>query len=300
MLYYINLPVSAAIFYFLLILQQMWGERLDNYSVLMSVYFGEKPEYLRQSVESILAQTVQTDDFVLMCDGPLTEELDAVINEYCQSHGDILRVIHLEENRGLAHALNCGLKICKNDLVARMDSDDVALPRRCELQLKKFEEDPQLAIVGGAIDEFEGSPENVISHKHMPESYEDLLRYARMRNPFNHPTVMYRRSVIIAVGSYPSNILHEDYALWGNLLMSGAKACNLPDTLCNMRVDNGLYDRRGGYSYLKQAIKLRWQLYRSGLYTLTSFIVVSSGLTIVCLLSNSIRKVFYHFFLRDV
>lgn len=271
---------------------------LDNYSVLMSVYYGEKSEYLRLSIESILSQTVQTNDFVLMCDGPLTEELDAVISEFCKSHSDILHVVRLEENRGLAHALNCGLKICKNDLVARMDSDDIALPYRCELQLKKFHENPQLAIVGGAIDEFEGSPENVISHKHMPESHEEIFRYARMRNPFNHPTVMYRRSSILAIGSYPANILHEDYALWGNLLLSGAKACNLPDTLCYMRVDNGLYNRRGGCQYLKQAIKLRWQLYRSGLYTLFSFLFVTTGLTIVCMLPNSIRKIVYRSFLR--
>lgn len=271
---------------------------MDNYSVLMSVYFGEKPEYLRESLDSIFSQTIPTNDFVLMCDGPLTEELDAVVYEFSQNYPECLHVIRLEENHGLAHALNHGIKFCKNDLVARMDSDDIALPNRCELQLQKFHEDPQLIIVGGAINEFEGSPNNVISHKHMPESYEDLLHYAKFRNPFNHSTVMYRKSAIIAIGSYPDNILHEDYALWGNLLLSGAKACNLPDTLCYMRVDNGLYNRRGGYQYWKQAIRLRWQLYRSGLYTFPSFILVSCGLTLVCLLPNSVRKKIYRSLLR--
>lgn len=257
--------------------------QFENYSVLMSVYHAEKPEYLRQSMESIFAQTVPTNDFVLMCDGTLNPELDLVIEEAQAAHPDVLRVIRLAENRGLGHALNVGLTKCRNELIARMDSDDVALPHRCELQLQKFAREPELAIVGGAIDEFEHTPDNVVSHKQMPESYESLRRYARVRNPFNHPTVMYRKSVILALGSYPDNILHEDYALWANLLLSGAKGCNLPQTLCCMRVDGGLYDRRGGLAYLKQGIKLRWGFYKSGLYTFWSFLWVSAGLAFVCL-----------------
>lgn len=271
---------------------------MENYSVLMSVYYKEKPEYLRQSVESLFSQTVPTDDFVLMCDGPLTDELNNVISELQQKHGDVLRVVRLEENRGLGSALNCGLHKCKNELIARMDSDDIAPTYRCELQLNKFREDPELAIIGGAIDEFEGTPFNVISHKSMPEEHEEVLRYARIRNPFNHPTVMFRRSVVLAVGGYPDNSLHEDYALWGNMLMSGVKCCNLPETLCFMRVDDGLYDRRGGWPYLRLAIKLRWQLYKSGLYTMWSFLWVVSGLTIVCLVPNFVRKVIYKLVLR--
>ena len=266
--------------------------------MLMSVYSGEKSEYLQQSIQSIFSQTIPTDDFVLMCDGPLTAELDAVIDRFYQERREVLHVVRLEKNQGLAHALNIGLQICKNEFVARMDSDDIALPNRCELQLRRFQENPELSIIGGAIDEFEGSPENVISHKHMPESHEELLRYARMRNPFNHPTVMYRKSSIISIGSYPNNILHEDYALWGNLLLSGAKGCNLPNTLCYMRVDSGLYSRRGGFRYLRQAVKLRWQLYQRGLYTLPSFICVTIGLTIVCLIPNPMRRSVYRSFLR--
>lgn len=265
--------------------------------MLMSVYSGEKPEYLYQSIQSIFSQTVPTDDFILMCDGPLTVELDAVIEIFRQEHSGTLHVVRLEKNQGLAYALNIGLPICKNEFVARMDSDDIALPNRCELQLKRFQDNPELSIIGGAIDEFEGSPEHVISHKHMPESHEELLRYARIRNPFNHPTVMYRKSAILSVGSYPNNILHEDYALWGNLLLSGAKGCNLPDTLCYMRVD-GLYSRRGGFRYLKQAVKLRWQLYQCGLYSLSSFIFVTISLTFVCLLPNSLRRTVYRVLLR--
>lgn len=98
---------------------------MENYSVLMSVYHGEKAEYLRLSANSILSQTVPTNDFVLMCDGPLTEELDAVIEDLLREHSDVLHVIRLEENRGLGDALNAGIQYCKNELIARMDSDDI-------------------------------------------------------------------------------------------------------------------------------------------------------------------------------
>lgn len=264
----------------------------------MSVYHREQAAHLRASMESIFSQTVPTDDFVLICDGPLTDALDGVIADAVRAHPDVLRVVRLEHNCGLSGALNHGLPLCRNELVARMDSDDVALPGRCALQLAAFANDPALSIVGGAIDEFEQTPENVVSHKSMPPSHDEILHYARYRNPFNHPTVMYRRSVILSLGGYPEHNLHEDYALWANLLLSGAKACNLPETLLCMRVDGGLYRRRGGIAYLRQAIRLRWGFYRRGLYTLGSFLYVSAGLTFVCLIPTSLRKSTYRKVLR--
>lgn len=271
---------------------------MENYSVLMSVYQGEKPEFLQLSVKSIFDQTVPTNDFVLMCDGPLTRELDDEIEKILKEYGHTLRVIRLEENGGLANALNIGLTLCRNELVARMDSDDIAVENRCELQLLQFQNNPNLAIVGGAIDEFEGTPNNVTSHKSMPESHDEILSYARVRNPFNHPTVMYRKSAVLEVGGYPKRILHEDYALWANMILNGVQTYNLPQTLCYMRVDSGLYVRRGGLDYLKQAIRLRWHLYQTGLYTFWSFLVTIMALSVVCLIPVSARKLAYRLFLR--
>lgn len=271
---------------------------MENYSVLMSVYHKEQPEFLRQSVESIFAQTIPTDDFVLMCDGPLTEALDSVIADLQKTHGAVLNVVRCEVNRGLSYALNDGLTVCKNELIARMDSDDIAPANRCELQLQAFQEDPQLVIVGGAIDEFEGSLSNVVSHKDMPLTHEDILHYSKKRNPFNHPTVMYRKSAVLAVGSYPHITLHEDYALWANLFANGAKGLNLPQTLCNMRVDSGLYNRRGGWRYFKTAAKFRYHLYRSGFYSLWNFLFVTAALAVVCLVPQDIRRAAYLKLLR--
>lgn len=271
---------------------------MANYSVLMSVYQKEQAEFLQQSIESILSQTVPTDDFVLVCDGPLTEALDAVITQFQISHSNIFHVHRLPANRGLHHALNWGLKMCKNELVARMDSDDIAPPGRCALQLQKFEEDPQLVIVGGAVDEFEDTISNTVARKSMPESAAAIRRYARRRNPFNHPTVMYRKSAVLAAGSYPNIPLHEDYALWVQLLHAGAKSCNLPDTLCHMRVSSGLYDRRGGWAYFKKAAAFRYHLYHTGFSSLSDFLLVTTALVAVCMVPSVIRRTAYRTILR--
>lgn len=271
---------------------------MANYSVLMSVYQKERPDFLLQSMESIFSQTVPTDDFVLVCDGPLTAELDAVIHQFLISHGNTLHVLRLKTNQGLHHALNAGLHACRHELIARMDSDDIACPHRCALQLQIFEEDPSLAIVGGAVDEFEDSISSIVAHKSMPESLEAIRRYARRRNPFNHPTVMYRKSAVLAAGEYPDFPLHEDYALWINLLHSGANGCNLPDTLCHMRVSSGLYDRRGGWQYFKKAVAFRCYLYRTGFCRLRDLLLAVSALAAVCLAPSCVRKAAYQTILR--
>lgn len=271
---------------------------MENYSVLMSVYHKERPEFLRLSIDSMFAQTVPTDDLVLMCDGPLTEALDSVITDLQNTYGSALHVVRCEVNRGLSYALNDGLTFCKHELVARMDSDDFAPADRCALQLRAFDENPDLDIVGGSIDEFQGDPTNVISHKDMPLTYDEILRYAKSRNPFNHPTVMYRKSAVLAAGSYPHFPLHEDYALWAKLLASGAKGLNLPQTLCNMRVDSGLYNRRGGWKYFKTAVKFRYHLLQSGFYNLWNFLYVTAALAVVCLVPANLRTVAYRKVLR--
>lgn len=271
---------------------------MENYSVLMSVYYKEQPEYLRQSMQSVFEQTIPTDDFVLVCDGPLTEKLEAVIVEMQEQYPLILNVVRFETNRGLGPALNDGLLQCKNRLVARMDSDDIASPNRCELELSAFAQNNALSIVGGTIEEFEMNVENILSKKEMPEDHEDIVAFARTRCPFNHPTVMYDKNLVIHSGGYPDLPLHEDYALWVNLLRNGAKTKNLKETLCYMRVDSGLYGRRGGLSYLKTAIKFRWHLYKIDFSGIFEVLYVICALTLVCLVPTALRKLIYKKALR--
>ena len=184
----------------------------QKYSVLMSLYKKENPEYLRLAIDSMLNQTVEPDEIVLVEDGPLTDELYAVLNEYPMLHR-----IKNETNLGLGLALNVGLKECRNELVARMDTDDCSKPERCEKQLARFLEKPYLAIVGSYIDEFVGNPSNVISQRIVPITSEEIYNFAKKRSAFNHPAVMYSKTAVLASDGYTNLKRNQDVDLFGRM-----------------------------------------------------------------------------------
>ena len=227
----------------------------DRYSVLMSVYFKEKADYLRDAINSIWAQTVPTDDFVLVCDGPLTAELDAVIAEMEAAHAE-LHVVRLEKNGGLGNALNVGIGRCKNEMVARMDSDDISRPDRCERQLRVFADHPEVSICSGIVEEFSSSPEIVEARRVPPETNDEIVAFAKKRNPFNHPCVMYKRSAVEAAGGYQDFYLLEDYYLWVRMLLAGYQGYNLQEPLLWMRAGSEMYKRRAGWKYARTQARL--------------------------------------------
>lgn len=230
--------------------------KYENYSVLMSVYYKENSEYLKQAIESIQAQTFPTDDFVLVCDGPLNQELDSVIKKKQQEMKNILNVVRLKKNAGLGNALNKGIQQCKNELVARMDSDDISYPDRCEKQLMVFNTYPEISVCSGIVEEFATNPKVVESRRVPPETQEEIREFAKVRNPFNHPCVMYKKPDVEAVGSYKDFYLLEDYYLWVRMIMAGYQDYNLQEPLLHMRAGTDMYMRRGGLKYAKTQEKL--------------------------------------------
>lgn len=230
--------------------------KYENYSVLMSVYYKENSEYLKQAIESIQAQTFPTDDFVLVCDGPLNQELDSVIKKKQQEMKNILNVVRLKKNAGLGNALNKGIQQCKNELVARMDSDDISYPDRCEKQLMVFKTYPEISVCSGIVEEFATNPKVVESRRVPPETQEEIREFAKVRNPFNHPCVMYKKPDVEAVGSYKDFYLLEDYYLWVRMIMAGYQGYNLQEPLLHMRAGTDMYMRRGGLKYAKTQEKL--------------------------------------------
>jgi len=227
-----------------------------GYSVLMSVYHKEKPEYLKQAIASIQAQTLPTDDFVLVCDGPLNDALDAVIAKKQREMGETLNVVRLAKNGGLGNALNEGIKHCKNELVARMDSDDIAYPDRCEKQIAVFYTHLEVSICSGIVEEFTSTPDVVDAKRVPPEAHEEIVEFAKKRNPFNHPCVMYKKSAVEAVGSYQDFYLLEDYYLWLRMLMAGYQGYNIQEPLLHMRAGSDMYLRRAGWKYAKTQARL--------------------------------------------
>ena len=269
-----------------------------GYSVLMSVYHKEKPEYLKQAIESIQAQTYPTDDFVLVCDGPLNSELDAVITTKQQEMNGVWKVYRLDKNEGLGNALNAGINHCKNELVARMDSDDVAYPDRCEKQIDVFNTHPEVSICSGIVEEFTTDPEVVDARRALPETNAKIMEFAKKRNPFNHPCVMYKKSAVEAAGSYKDFYLLEDYYLWLRMLMAGYQGYNIQEPLLHMRAGSDMYMRRAGWKYAKTQAKLFKFMKDSGFIGNGQYIkscVIRSG---SALAPNWLRKFMFEKVLR--
>ena len=270
---------------------------MDNYSVLMSVYHKEKAEFLREALDSIWNQKVQTNDFVLICDGPLNEELDKVIDENVKAHPDVLHVVRLEKNGGLANALNIGIKLCKNELVARMDSDDISYPDRCERQLKIFESRDDVDLVSGTIEEFIESKDVIESRREMPQEPEDVYEYCKKRCPFNHPCIMYKKTAIIESGGYiPSHI--EDYYLWVRVLQHGFRGYNIKESLLWMRAGADMYKRRGGKKYAESVKALFKYMRDTGFITKWQYFKRMNMRYAGALAPNWLRKFLYKTLLR--
>ena len=274
-------------------------EEINNsYSILMSVYQREQPDYLKAAMDSMLHQTEPSDDFVLMCDGPLTEELDQVIAEQQELWGQRLRVIRLPENRGLAAALREGVRACRHELIARMDSDDIAMPDRCERQLEAYSKQPELSLLSGTIAEFNEDPEHIENYRRLPEIHDAIVRFAKKRNPMNHMAVMFRKSSVTAAGSYQPIGLFEDYDLWVRMLMQGCRAANLSEVLVKARVGNGMIARRGGLSYAEDCLRLQKRFYRAGFISLPEAVMNSVIRGGVSLVPSGAREAFYKKVLR--
>lgn len=269
-----------------------------KYSVLMSVYYKENPDWLKYSLESMLAQTIKTDDFVLVEDGPLTPKLERVIEEYKTKYPNIFNVIKLDKNYGLGKALSCGVSACKNDWIARMDSDDYSVSDRLEKQLKFIEQNPKVDMVGSFVAEFENSINEICALKQLPVKHEEIIRYSKMRNPFGHPSMLLRKSKVLEAGNYRDYYLVEDWDMWIRMFEKGAFSYNIPEILVYMRIGQNFYKRRGGIKYLKSILKFKKEQYKKKYFSLGNYIISSVSSIVVCLLPNSLRDFIYRKILR--
>jgi glycosyltransferase involved in cell wall biosynthesis len=266
-------------------------------SVLMSVYDNEKPEFLAQSLQSLQLQTYEADEIVLVEDGPLKRSLSDVIEAYA------LRLpivsVKLPANVGLGAALACGLEICRGELIARVDSDDICLPDRFKRQMDWLCVHPGVDLLGGAYAEFEPNGPKLHLVRRVPEGGRALARYAKSRTPFNHTTVMFRKSSVLAVGGYETAKGFEDYLLGARMLMKRCNLRNLEDVLVYVRADRGFIRRRGGIQYAKDEIAFQWRLQKMGFLTIVQCLRNVILRTPVRLLPGSVRSILYRRFLRS-
>lgn len=268
-----------------------------SYSVLMSIYKKENPAFLIQSLDSILNQTVFPSEIVMVKDGLLTRELEAVLEEYDSKFPGLFNFVSYDINHGLGYALHQGMLACSNEIVARMDTDDVARPDRMEKQLVAIESG--LDMVGSDVIEFVTSPDNPVAITDLPKGIDAIRSYSRRRNPFRHPSMTFRKSKVIEAGNYSPQFLYfEDWDLFNRMLACGCQADNLSEPLVAMRVSDDFYSRRGGVQYLKYAKAFKRAQLERGYFTKRDYICSYLPHAIVCLMPNSIRALIYRVILR--
>lgn len=261
-----------------------------KFSVAMSVYKNDAPQFVKRAFESIYElQTVRPDEIVLVVDGPVTDELNDTLGELEKSC-DVLKLIRLEKNGGLGNALKIAVENCSYELIARMDSDDISVPSRFEEQLQVFANDENIDIVGGDISEFVDEESNIVAYRRVPNTDADIKEYLKKRCPFNHMTVMYKKAAVLNAGGYLDLFWNEDYYLWIRMAQSGAVMANTGTVLVNVRTGADMYKRRGGMRYFKseaflQKYMLDNKIIGFGTYTLN----LAKRFTVQVLLPNSLR-----------
>lgn len=267
-------------------------------SVLMSLYIKEKPEYARACFESLLKQTVQADEWVIVEDGPLSLEMYDLLDEYQKKNPGLIKRIHFEKNQGLGLALRAGVPECRNTLIARMDTDDIARKDRFEKQLAEFKKNPNLDICGSHIIEFEGNIDNELARRRVPIAHDEIVKYQKTRSSFNHMTVMFKKESVLKAGNYEHCPLMEDDMLWVRMILSGSHCSNIDDYLVYARTGVAMIERRGGWAYFRKYRYGKKAIKKTGFINEIDYLKAIITQFIISLLPNKVRFFVFRTVLR--
>lgn len=269
---------------------------MQKYSFLMSVYKKEDPQALSTSIDSMLAQTLAPDQIVVVKDGPLTDSLEKVLAQYSSENNEIFTIVGYEDNQGLAYALNFGMQACRNELIARMDSDDFSVASRCEKQVAAFDNDPELALVGTNMQFFDGDVKNVSSDiREYPATNEDIIKALRRYSPFAHPSVMFKKSEVLSCGGYDVTLRRrQDIDLFSRLIVHNRKkAANIQEPLLLFRRDESYYKRNKNVESCNNRIAVQKKIYKRGDCRLVDYLYVWSIMTFSKIVPDKLYSVIY-------
>ena len=270
-----------------------------KFSVLMSVYVKENPEYFDTALESVVNQTLMPNEIVIVKDGVLTKELDSVIEKYISKYPQLFNIVALEENVGLGEALRIGVLNCNNEIIARMDSDDICQGERFEKQIKFLTENSNVDLVGSWISEFESNPEEIISYRQLPTEHNEIYKFGQFRCPVNHMTVMYKKEAVLKAGNYQTFKNIEDYYLWGRMLKQGSIFANIPECLVNVRAGLAMFKRRANLKYFfNTEFPLHTELYKMNFINLKQYLRNISSKFLLRVLPTKLMGLVYKKFLR--
>ena len=272
---------------------------MKEFSLLISVYKGERAECLTTCFDSIYRQSVLPTEIILVEDGPLTPSLYEAIGRE-EKRFPCLRRVVLSDNQGLGVALNKGMQACSYDIVARMDTDDICMPDRFEVQMNYMTAHQEIDVLGAWITEFDIEPTNTVAIRNLPEKHDEIYNFGKKRNPMNHPVVMFRKQSVLNAGGYQPFPLFEDYYLWARMLKQGYRFHNLPQSLLLFRRSPEMVRRRGGLTYAHNEISFLKKLHEIGyisLWDLFRNVCQRYGVRIA---PNWVRSLIYKHLLRTV
>lgn len=253
-----------------------------GFAVLMAVYLRDDPRLFEVAIDSVFLNDLQPAQFVLVADGPLSKGLEQRLQTLQQRYSNRVELLRLPANLGLAHALNAGLRYISLPWVVRADADDFNLPHRFAALAELLACHPQLELMSSAILEVDTSGQP-IAVRGVPTSEEEIRRFVKFRNPFNHMAVAFRRDAVLSCGGYPNVYLKEDYALWCLMLARNTRVANSAEALVRATTGRDMYRRRGGWRYAKAewelqnvmvscGLKTKAQAWRDGLFRAVGFL----------------------------
>lgn len=269
-----------------------------KYSMLVSVYKKVNHKHFRQCLESIFSQTYPAEQVVVVCDGPLTKELDEVISDFEEKYPSILDVLRFSENKGTGAAANAGIDACRNNLILKTDSDDICRKNRAEIQVAVHEKNPAITMSGGFIREFLDGTDEEIAVKKVPLSHNEIVKYAKRRNPINNPTIAIKKDFSQKIGGFDTDARCEDYDFVCRMLHAGAKAENVDEILLDYRVSPDNLKRRKNWKNTKSFIQVRYRNFKRGFCSFFDFLIPSIAQLLMFILPTKMTGAFYKKILR--
>lgn len=272
---------------------------MEKYSGLASIYKNTKLEELIVALECMEKQTFKPEQIVIVIDGPVSEDVKSFVYSKKNENTSLYTIVPSEENIGLGKALALGMKSCRNELIARFDTDDICVLDRCEKQVGYMEQHPDCSVVGANIMEFIDNIENVVGCRQVPETHNEIVNFMKKRCPLNHMAVLFRKSEVEKAGGYQDWWLNEDSYLWARMYLAGCKFYNIQENLVYARVGKEMYARRGGYKYYLSEKGLFKFMYKNKIINFAEYTIAKCIRFVVqVLMPNGIRQWFFKTFAR--
>ncbi|WP_281446837.1 glycosyltransferase [Leuconostoc mesenteroides] len=277
--------------------EKQYLKRCESFTALVPVYINDCLPDFKIAIKSVVLNTVTPNEILILQDGPVREDMSQFIEFLLAQFPNVVKTYARKENRGLGFTAAHGVEIANNELIARIDADDISDVKRFEKQLRVFKKNNKLDIIGSNVAEFD-ELYNIYSYRTVPSNTNDIYKFSKMRSPFNHPSVMFKKEAVIKSGNYQEIDFMEDYDLWMRMISSGIIAENINEDLVYMRASNSMYSRRGGMKYIRAYVSFRYSLLKKGLISINEFGLSTTGIIFTSLVPVSLRKFIYGLILR--